>query len=43
MRYAAGLVAEEIEAVLGMTASGVRSATSRALAAIRAAEQEVEA
>lgn len=43
IRYAAGLVAGQIGAVLGMTASGVRSATSRALVAIRAAELEGKA
>lgn len=40
MRYASGLPSEEIAVALGMTASGVRSAISRALASIREAERE---
>lgn len=42
MRYAGGLSAEEIGAALGLSASGVRSAIGRALAVIRADEQEGE-
>lgn len=40
MRYAGGLSAEEIGAALGLTASGVRTAISRALDEIRRREEE---
>jgi len=40
MRYAGGLSAEEIGAALGRTASGVRTAISRALDEIRRREEE---
>jgi RNA polymerase sigma-70 factor (ECF subfamily) len=40
MRYAGGLAAEEIGAALGLTASGVRTAISRALEGIRRREEE---
>jgi len=40
MRYAGGLSAEEIGTVLGLSASGVRTAIGRALVVIRQREQE---
>lgn len=40
MRYAGGLSADEIGAVLGLTASGVRTAISRALDEIRRSDEE---
>lgn len=42
LRYASALPDAEIAAALGMSASGVRSAISRGLASIRAAELEQE-